>query len=80
MAPINQINRLTKLPHLLNKKREAEEKARKEKKEEESPPFPPEDKTFLKKSGLNKLKKSQKKEGNPKSADDNVGSNLDLTV
>ena len=81
MAPINQINRLTKLPHLLNKKRDAEEKAKKNRQEkEESPPFPPEDKPFLKKSGLNKLKKSQKKEGNPKSADDNVGSNLDLTV
>lgn len=80
MAPINQINRLTKLPHLLNKKREAEERSKKNKQDQDAPPFPPDDKSFLKKSDLKKLEKPQKKETNPKSADDRVGSNLDLTV
>jgi len=79
MAPINQINRLTKLPHLLNKKREARRESKK-KKDEDTPPFPPEDKAFLKKSKLKNLENPQKKDGNPKSSDDNVGSNLDLTV
>ncbi len=80
MAPINQINRLTKLPHLLNKKREAEKGSKKNKKDQDAPPFPPEDKSFLKKSDLKKLEKPKKREGKAKSADESVGSNLDLTI
>lgn len=80
MAPINQISRLIKIPLLLNRKREAEEESKKNKREKDSPPFPPDDKSFLKKSQLKKVETPQKKETNPKTADDNIGSNLDLTV
>ncbi|MCH8557596.1 MAG: hypothetical protein LAT84_07240 [Balneolia bacterium] len=83
MTAINKIPKLSKIPHLLNKKRKAQKESAEESKDDaQSPVFPPENSELLeKKRNFKKITSSpSKKETLPQSADKNIGNNLDLQV
>lgn len=77
-----KINKLTRIPELLNRKKRAENKGKK--KDDESsdrPPFPLKDKPSLKKPGLSTSSKpKQKQKPDAKSIKEGIGKRIDVLV
>lgn len=83
MDIVTKIAKLTRIPHLLQRKREVEKNARKKKDESgERPPFPLKEKPAFKKSHPPNLPKSSSKSlpELPKAAKKGIGERIDLTI
>lgn len=77
-----KINKLTRIPELLNRKKKAEKKGKK--KDDESsdrPPFTLKDKPAFKKTGLSTSSKPKKKQkSDAKSIKEGIGKRIDVLV